>query len=317
MRFGEIYRICKDNFDDIRRYGEPVFSLYDEMLDKGVQKSESAKIRMNKELINFIGNADEKLCGIKVLQDILANLSRAIYDDNIEVAVKRDIVYQLLAEMNCIIHLYESMGLNEQGLRLNIKIPEAKSITEFKRYIDELEFIFTKCPFFYSDDANLNFKSVDIGSTWLVIGVTCAVVAAGSVLLNNIAAFIDKCIIIKSHSHTCLMQKQEIEKSKYDQKEKEAMIETVEKLYKISIDNAIKDLEQITGYCIKDGDERGRVEQSFERLEKLIDKGLQIYTSIDSPPEIKALFEPIEMHYLSISDELKRIEKKSDDETKG
>ena len=44
-----------------------------------------------------------------------------------------------------------------------------------------------------------------------------------------------------------------------------------------------------------------------------MDKGLQIYSSIDSPDEVKAVFEPLEMHYLSKKDVLEQIEEKQDE----
>lgn len=136
-------------------------------------------------------------------------------------------------------------------------------------------------------------------------------------MLNNIAAFIDKCYVIKSHKQICERQEQEIEKSDCDQKGKEEILKSIRMLYKISVDNTIKDLESITGYNIQDGDERGRVEQSFDKLTKLLDKGMQIYSSIDSSQEIKAIFAPIEMRYLSVADELKKIEEKTNTETDG
>ena len=211
--------------------------------------------------------------------------------------------------------LYKSMG-GEPDIGLDIKIPETDNITEFKKYIDNLEFIFTKCPFFQSEETSLKLETVDKGSIWLVIGVVCASATVGSALLNNIAAFIDKCFVIKSHRLTCMAQEQDIKASEYSEKEKEEMLEVVKKLYRIRVSNAIKELEESTGCHIKDGDDRGRAEQSLEKLGKLIDKGMQIYSSIDSPDEVKALFEPLEMKYLSIADELKKITENPDEEDK-
>ncbi len=305
MRFGEIYRRCKENYNYIEHCHNQVSEKY-------------GKIRGENQVITELNSLTESikknLGDINILQEV----THKVNNRNLTSGARLNVIEnELLAKMKLIIQLYESLDQNKQGIGLDIKVPETDNFTEFKKFIDGLEFVFTKCPFFQSNDARLKFKSVDIGSTWLIIGVACATIATGSVLLNNIATFIDKCIVIQSHKQTYMMQKQEIEKSKCDKAEKEEIIKYLEKAFKIGVDNAIKELEDATGHQIQDGDERGRVEQSFERLEKLLDKGLQIYVSIDSPPETKALFEPLEMHYLSIAEELKRIEKKSDDETKG
>lgn len=317
MRLGEIYRKCRDNYNYINDIFNDILDAHEkcnEMLKSDhIEDTRIAYRLLNKRLKLFKEYIDKILGDIECFDISRERLTEAIINNDLTSMQKKDYAEKLMVQIDCIIKLCESMGLNKNNLGLDIKIPEVDDITEFKKYIDGLEFVFTKCPFFQSNEANLKFESVDIGSTWLIIGVACATVAAGSVLLNNIAAFVDKCFIIKSHRQTCLIQQQMIEKSKCDQKQKEELLKTIEKVYKISVDNEIKELEETTGYQIQDGDERGRVEQSFERLEKLFDKGMQIYTSIDSPPETKALFAPLEMHYSSIAEELKRIEKKPDD----
>lgn len=345
MRFGEIYRICKDNYNIIHFYYLKVVSSYknykgdndylngfpdkDEFIeieeidiesDKNLTQVNLEKPKenlieiFNRSLKIFSEYVDSALGDVKCLCNALDKVHIAILDSTITIEQKMNVVDELNLQFECIIQLYESMEQNEQGIGLDIKIPKTDDITEFKEYIDDLEFIFTQCSIFRSDDANIKLRSVDIGSIWLVFSI---IGIDACVLLNNIATFINKCLAIRSCRLTCERQEQEIKKSEYDQKVKEDMINNIAKVYKISVTNAMKELEETTGCHIQDGDERGRAEQSLEKLEKLIDKGLQIYASIDSPPETKALFEPLEMHYLSIAEELKRIEKKPDDETKG
>lgn len=165
--------------------------------------------------------------------------------------------------------------------------------------------------FFQNDEASLKLQSVDSGSIWLIFGVVGSV-AVSSVLLNNIAAFIDKCFVVKSHKLACDRQEQEIKAAEIEEAEKEELLRNIRKLYKISVKNAIKDSEKSTECYINDGDEMGRVEQSFVRMGKLLEQGLQIYSSSDSPKEVKAVFEPLEMHYLSMDKLSERIEEKTD-----
>lgn len=115
---------------------------------------------------------------------------------------------------------------------------------------------------------------------------------------------------------TTQKQKIELEAEKRNENEKEIISKYIDDSYKKVVDAAIKELEEVTKYSVKneDGDEIGRIEQCFEKMGILLDKGLQIRASIDSTNEAQALFEPLEMKYLSISDNLKLIEKNEDNE---
>lgn len=317
MRSREIYNICKKELKVLDKFLYNIRNYYQEVLAN--KENVSAIIRFNDEYKSFYDYANKTFGDIHLLTRIFYEIGPVVETDlEKEMSMKNNAVREFIRTVDCIVSLYEpTEEQDEENLGLDIKIPETDNITELKTYIDGLEFIFTKCPFFKSNEASLILRNVDNGSIWLIIGVTYASMVAGSALLNNIAAFIDKCYVIKSHKSTCKRQEQEIEKSNCDQKEKEEILKSIRMLYKISVDNAIKDLENATGYNIQDGDERGRVEQSFDKLEKLLDKGMQIYSSIDSPQEIKAVFAPIEMHYLSVTDGLKRIEEKSNNEAGG
>lgn len=223
----------------------------------------------------------------------------------------------LLRTMEDIINLYEKMGMDtENKIGIDIKLPKYNDFEEFVSYINNIQFIFTKCPFLQAEDEKLQFENVDVGSTWLTFLVIGGILTSGSVLLNNIAAFIDKCIILRSHYLTLKKQEQDLEKEEKDENEKKIILEYINNLYKKEVDAAIRELEEITKYKLenKDGDERGRVEQCFEKMGKLIDKGLQIYSTIDAPDETKQLFQPLEMHYIGIMDKIKLLEKKENNE---
>lgn len=307
MRFREIYAICNKNYDNMQKYCGAWSREYRGLKENGA-KMEIPDFEARHSNLRYLRKGmKESFESIKCFDSTFAEINEAMLKKDLDEELY---LYQcLLIKVKGIIELYESLEQPKEDIGLDIKIPETDSITEFKKYVDDLEFIFTKCPFFQSDEERLRFKTVDVGSIWLVIGVSGAV-AGASVLLNNIAAFIDKCFIIKSHKTTYEMQKLEIQKAEIEQKEKEEIVESIKRIYKIAVKNAIKELEKTTGHQISDGDEEGRVEQSFEKLEKLMDKGLQIYSSIDSPAEVKALFKPLEMHYLPIEKELKKIGKK-------
>ncbi len=217
----------------------------------------------------------------------------------------------LVSSIENVIELYESMELSsEETLGLDIKLPKFEDFSEFKKCIDELDFILYKCPLFKAKGEDLKFNTMDVGSMWLnflIIGVT---VGATSIILNNIAAFLDKCIVVRSHKITVDQQALQLQSMALKEEKKRELLEGINDIYQAQVETIISELENETGVNLKDGEERGIVAQSFEKANILIDKGLQIYSTIDSPAEIKALFEPIEMKYLSIGDEIKMLEKK-------
>lgn len=216
-------------------------------------------------------------------------------------------------KLDVIVQVFEASGVSESKyIGLDIKIPVNGNFSDFRKNIDDLDFIFTKCPFLQSKEETLCFKNVDIGSVWFSFAVVGTGVVIGSCLINNIAALIDKCIILRSHFLTIKKQMQDIERSKNEQKDKDELIQYLNKLYKIQVDNVIDELQQEIKYEINDGDERGRIEQCFEKLGRLIDKGLEIHAAIGSPKETKALFAPIEMKYLELGELVHAIEQKSD-----
>ncbi len=286
MKFENIYYLCTKYYDDV----------------------------VNLEEVDF-ERVSEHLYQIECLRESLISIDRIVNNNDDDYFYKgsfKEEKNKLLLEMKAIIKLYESMDLRrKKSPSLDIKIPDCDNFTDFKKIINEIEFIVTKCPFTQHETETLRFNGVDVGTQWISFAVSGIVaVTTGSILLNNIAAFIDKCIIIRSHYLTTKQQELEVQRSQIEQNEKDELIKNINRIYKLQIENTIKELEEKTGRKISDGDERGRAEQSLQKTGELIDKGLQIYSSIDSPKETKALFEPLQMKYLRIEQELKAIEDK-------
>lgn len=312
MKLGDIYSICKRNYNVIKSIDGSMMNLmdYDDELTKKVKTSgdEIKKIECLK---------DAYLNLEKCLEKCLEKVEDLIFEeaDKTSLLELQNAKEKMLSMMDGIIGIYEETGLQKKEMiGIDIKFPVSGNFSDFRKDIDELDFIFTKCPFFQDEKESLRFDNVDIGSFWLTFVVIGAAITGGSILLNNIAAFVDKCIIIRSHYLTVQQQKANMEKAQVEEKEKEEVIKGFNRYYKIVVDNAIKELEEITNCKLQDGDERGRVEQSFEKMGKLIDKGMQIYATIDSPKEAKVLFEPLEMHYLDVSSKLKLLEDKKEEE---
>lgn len=309
MKLRNIYVICRDNYDSIKHINGQNVTIANrtEIKVSGWDDARNALIRL-REVASFMDEADSLIEAVPGLYRNSGTFSVNNDEWNRISSAKSTLIRTMDDTMN----LYEKMGMdNEERSGIDIKLPKFNDFSEFVKYLDDIEFVLTKCPFLQDKDEKIEFENVDIGSTWLTFFIAGGVATAGaSVLLNNIAAFIDKCIIIRSHFLTTQKQKLELEDEKRDENEKKIISKYIDDSYKKVVDAAIKELEEVTKYPVKneDGDEIGRIKQCFEKMGILIDKGLQIRASIDSPNETKVLFEPLEMKYLSISENLKLIE---------
>lgn len=107
--------------------------------------------------------------------------------------------------------------------------------------------------------------------------------------------------MIRSHLLTVREQALAIKKEELDLNEKKIILENLAKLYMKQVDSVLDELEKTTGYKYKNNEERERTKQCLIKFEKLTDQGLHIYSTLDSPKETKALFEPIETKYLSVN----------------
>lgn len=308
MRLRNIYMICLDNMEKVKTVtGKPnpnnnsytVVDGWDTFL-------ESYKVLTKVPYLQ--PNADEIYKSVPDIYRYQNTFSISNSDWN---KMNRNI-NALTCIMDDVIRLYESMELNcEEHLGIDIKLPKCDDFADFIKCMEELDFILYKCPFFKIQGEDLKFNTFDVGSLWLNFVIAGATV---SVILNNLAAFFDKCMIIKSHKKTLEQQELIIQSMEIENKEKENMLKTINKLYQAQVDNCIAELESETGISLEDGEQRGVVCQAFEKTNLLIDKGLQIYSTIDSPNEVKALFQPLEMKFLSVFDEKKQLEDKNNND---
>ena len=198
MNLRNIYVMCKNNYSVI----------------KNIQGNEvTINARHGVKITDWIVARDvlmelRTVNSLKIEVDSLIEEVPAVYRNKNEFVVDRNewtdisnAKNRLIRTMEDTMDLYEKMGLNtEERIGIDIKLPKYRDFSEFVQYVNDLEMIFTKCPFLQAENEELVFDNVDVGSTWLsfVVAANIAIVG-GSVLLNNIAAFVDKCIILRSH----------------------------------------------------------------------------------------------------------------------
>lgn len=219
---------------------------------------------------------------------------------------------RLIAKMESVIEMYESldMGVNENGI--DVKIPTCDSLKEYMAYLKELDFIFSQCPFLQHDDGEIKFRTVDVGSQWLTFLIAAtAGTAAVSYILNNLAILVDKAVQVKSHLLSLKQQEEILRSQKLQNDVLETSVESFKLLKSHYLSKAVEEIENRNDESrLENGEERGKAEKSLEKLCDLLDKGVEIYASIDADRQIQMLFPSLGGNMELPDDILKLLEDK-------
>lgn len=196
----------------------------------------------------------------------------------------------IIYKMSAIISLYESMDLQKNKNGIDVKIPTCKDLEDYICYLKELNFIFTQCPYLLCENEKIQFSNVDVGSNWLSFLIE---ISSGATLtyyiINNIATLLDKALILKSHYLNIKSQKEALKIANKKTELTNEELDIFKTLKKHYTDEIISQLEEEIE-PLNDGEERGKVEKSLEKLATLLDKGVEIYASLDSPKDVQVLF---------------------------
>ena len=213
--------------------------------------------------------------------------------------------------MQGVVDLYESMhdGISQPGI--DIKIPSCESLKDYIKILDDIDFIITQCPYLRNENEDIKYRGTDVGSDWITFAIIMSsTVSASFVVLNNLASLMNKAIQIKSNKKVLDMQDEIL---KTMQSKNEATQETVDafkKMKKITYKQYVDELQNELGR-LENGEEEGKVAKSLEKLANLLDKGVEIHTSIETPKEIKVLFPFVETQQTLPDSLLKYIEDKA------
>lgn len=213
---------------------------------------------------------------------------------------------KLLAGMETIISLYETVKKvdKEKGNGFDIKLPEFKDIKDFSNCIKDIEYIVNQCPYLARQDGEIKFDTVDIGSTWITF---CIIGVASTTILSNLSKIVEKAIKIKSNMVAIKQQEEVLRSMQQANSISNEAIETFQKVNKTLTDNCVRELEGEIGE-LQDGEEFDKVGRTIERLADWMNKGMQIYSTIDAPKEVKTLFPEQEEQILLNDDVIKFIE---------
>lgn len=169
------------------------------------------KLSILKSIPSFTGHINDYIRTVPVL--VRENVSPQINPVTAQ-KLKSKLEY-ICQKMRTIISLYESMNLKESRNGIDIKMPPCEYLDEYISYLQEINFVFTQCPFLQCEGEVLKFESVDVGSNWLKLTIATATTC---MILNNTAALIDKALIIRPH-YNSLKRQEEILRSQQTKNE--------------------------------------------------------------------------------------------------
>ena len=285
MRLYNIYYLCKNLIEIIKK-------------DKIETKKYSSEYFINNW--NEYKTALQSLRQIpmfsKIVEEIYETIPVFVREKNrpeIDIDTKNNFIKKnnnIILQMQTIIDLYESMNLKNRKKGIDIKIPECNELKEYVGYLREIDFIFTQCPYLLSENEQIKFANVDVGSNWLSFLIELSTGSTATCLiLNNLAKLLDKAIILKSHYLSVKQQEEVLKTAKQKSELTKSEIEIFNTLKNHYMNEVVSELEKEIE-PLKDGEERGKVEKSLEKLATLLDKGVEIYASLDTPKDVQVLF---------------------------
>lgn len=286
MKLYNVYRICKQNID------------FEEKIDILSNPTNTYTVNNWIDLKNIV----EKIKKIPALYEYADNFIQTIPDTVRHkncFKIDRDTYNSILSNKNIlhgkmytIIELYESMGLNDKDNTnaIDIKFPPCKDLDEYISYLKDINFIFTQCPFLQCEGEVLKFGSVDVGSNWLRLTIAATSI---SIILTNTASLLDKAFVLRSHYITIQQQEEMLRSMQIKNELAEEQVNFLKQLKDASVESVIKQLEEKYGE-LSDPEERDKVERVLDKLVFFLDKGGEIYPSLDAPKEIQLLFPEIQ-----------------------
>lgn len=305
MRLYNIYYICKSVYEDINQFTSIIPSNATQKLTSWISYK---KALINLSTLEFI--KDDVVSTYNVLNPIdrektSPEVGAAIYNE----LVRKNVI--ILSKISAVIDLYESMkdGISQPGI--DIKIPKCDSLKDYIEILKEIDFIINQCPYLRNENEEIKYKGTDVGSDWITFAILVSGTATtGFVILNNLASIMNKVISLMSNKKVLDMQEETYKTMLLKNEITQETINAFEKMKEITYKKYVDELQDELGK-VSNGEEEGKVAKSLEKMSNLIDKGVEILTSIETPKEIKVLFPYTESQQSLPDDLIKYLEDKA------
>lgn len=291
MRLQEVYSICRHaqaiwiepSFSEVRGYANVMYYTLDNPNDIRAMLSFVEQVDTFKETITTIRGRSRAFA---------LDEGDIIVDGRNKTALIAD--FQLLFEqIKTITNLFNSLEYRQDSDGFDIKLPPNMSLAELSKCTRDLDQIFSICPLFSNQSGTISFSAVDVGSVWLTF-IVGGVAAVG--ILKLVAELVDKAIIIRSHQLSAKEQEERIRTLKLGNDVLEQSAAFYKNIGKELLNQTARDLAE--EHDINNPEDFERLKNTIQLLSDWMTKGLEVHASIQAPPEVKAVFPPIEKQAL-------------------
>lgn len=273
----------KGNWPNVREYVEAlVVELETIMENEYVQQTSSLKVDVH----NAMATCKQWLMQCNV-EDTNKKLSNKFSAEDIRLFERLNRELIILKEM------FELLADNiECGI--NVKLPTITDIDEFAESINRLNKFVKLCPYFDTEEGRLQVHNVAKGSLW----ISFAIASGSMIILSNVAKLVSQVVQIRNEE---IRRKKDLEALKKSINQNELMERIIN-----DYTEATKLRKQIIAKELMDVDcseeEIVRMLKAIDQLEKLMDKGMEIYASLGAPDEIQKQFPRKDIQSISLED---------------
>lgn len=290
MRLQEIYYVCKNvielwpepAFEEKRATGGAVYYVLKNtgaIVDTLNKLDEATFLAERIERVRMTAIRFQQLEGIATFDGSAKNTFSKEYNE-------------LKIGVRTVVDMFWSMNYAQNSDGFDIKLPPNMSLADLSKCAKDLDTIFKQCPILTRLEGAITLTDVDVGSIWL----TFAIAGASVAILKGIAELVDKAMIVRSHYLTTKTQMEAIRGLKIanDILEQQKNVSIV--FGNALLEKAASELSE--KHSITDPEEMGHVKRSIELLSNWMGKGMEVYAAIQAPPDVKAVFSPIEKQAL-------------------
>ena len=208
----------------------------------------------------------------------------------------RECMNIIYADLSAMADMCMVLGVEQNSVGFDVKLPPNITLAELSECTKDLNHIFTQCPLLHSDNEEIKLHGVDIGSMWLTFTIICMGAATTFYVVNNLAAMVDKVLAIREHAEVLKQQEELTQRAGIKGEMLQTIVEANKTIIKTLTNDAVKELATEKDISTPEDVERTRA--SFIMLKEWMEKGMEVYSAIDAPDEVKAAFPPVEMQML-------------------
>lgn len=293
MRLQELYHTLKTAYDN---WEDPQFEVAQKRQDGNNYKFKNAKkiASLLTPLVQIDGIGGE-VSAIFIINMTFYKGTASIFTEEEKEQILSSTV-KIKANLEAMLGMCSTLGVNQNSDGFDIKLPPNMTMAEFSECVKDLNNIFSRCPILQSKEEEVKLRGVDVGSMWLTFSVVCLTSATAFFIVHSIGALVDCVITILEHK-AVLKQQEELCRAT---KMKNDLLEKIINTNNIVLDEMRQQAAESLAHSreIEDPAAIAELRGNIAMLEKWIDRGMQIYASIDAPKEAKAAFPPVERQSL-------------------